>query len=42
MSRSSYSRRMHHQNTSFKKYLKTHSKKAWKRFIRLARAGAGI
>lgn len=34
MSRSPYSRASHRVRTSFKKYMKTGSRKAWKSYIR--------
>lgn len=34
MSRSAYSRSSHRVRTSFKKYLKTGSRKAWKQYMR--------
>lgn len=38
MSKSSFSRKAHHRRTAFKKYLKSPSRKAWKRYIRLERS----
>ena len=40
MSKSAWSRLRHHRNSAFRKYMKTASRKAWKRYIRLERRRA--